>query len=112
MHEVSLVAELVDACERLADGRPVRRVRVRHASSLAEETLRQAFGLLTAGTRLGDAALDLTSFDVEAQCRCGFAVSLGHDDDDGANPVVICPSCGAVVPRPRTAELELLSIAT
>jgi len=111
MHEVSLVAELVDACERLADGRPVTRVIVRHASSLPEETVRQAFGLLTAGTGLRDAALELTSFDLEAKCPCGFRVPLGHDDDAG-NPVVICPSCGAVVARPRTPELELLAVVT
>ncbi|MFL5688293.1 MAG: hydrogenase/urease maturation nickel metallochaperone HypA [Chloroflexota bacterium] len=110
MHEISLVAELVEACERLADGRRVRRVRVRHASSLPEEIVRDAFALLTAGGDLGTAVLELTSFDVEARCACGFAVPLGHDD--GVEPVVICSSCDALVSRPHTAELELVSVAT
>ncbi len=110
MHEVSLVAELVEACERLADGAPVRRVRVRHASSLPSETVRQAFELLTSGTALGDAALDLSSFDVEVRCACGFIGSLGHDDD--LEPFLVCPSCDGLVSRPRTPELELVAVVT
>jgi Zn finger protein HypA/HybF involved in hydrogenase expression len=111
MHEVSLVAELVDACERLAGGAPVRRVRVRHASSLPEETVRQAFGLLTTGTGLGDAALELTSFEIDIRCRCGFAMALADDAHDG-DPVLVCPSCDGLVSRPRTPELELVAVVT
>jgi len=111
MHEVSLVAELVDACERLADGAPARRVRVRHASSLPPEVVRQAFALLTAGTALADAELELASFDVEARCACGLVMPLGHDGHD-LEPFVICPSCDGLIRRPRTPELELVAVVT
>ena len=110
MHEVSLVAELVEACERLADGAPVRRVRVRHASSLPPDTVRQAFELLTAGSTLCGAELELSSFDVEVRCACGLVVPIGHDDD--LAPFVICPSCDGLVSRPRTPELELVAVVT
>jgi Zn finger protein HypA/HybF involved in hydrogenase expression len=111
MHEVSLVAELVEACERLADGAPARRVRVRHASSLPPDTVRQAFALLTAGTTLADAVLELASFDVEVRCPCGFVRPPGHDDHD-LEPFVICPWCDGLISRPRTPELELVSVVT
>ena len=111
MHEVSLVAELVEACERLADGAPVRRVRVRHASSLPPDTVRQAFELLTAGTGLCGAVLELSSFDVEVRCACGFVGVLGHDADD-LEPYVLCPACDDLVRRSRTPELELVAVVT
>jgi Zn finger protein HypA/HybF involved in hydrogenase expression len=110
MHEVSLVAELVEACERLADGAPVRRVRVRHASSLPPSTVRQAFELLTAGTALAGTELELASFDVEVRCACGYLGLRGHDDD--LEPYVICPSCDGLISRPRTPELELVAVVT
>lgn len=110
MHEVSLVAQLVEACEQRAAGLPVRLVRVRHASSLPEATVRQAFDLLTVGTELADARLELSSFDVEVRCPCGFVGPLGHDHD--GDPWVLCPSCDDVVSRPRTPELELVSVLT
>ena len=61
MHEVSLVAELVEACERVAAGAPVQAVRVRHASAIPEDVVRQAFAMLTTGTPLGAARFVLFS---------------------------------------------------
>lgn len=111
MHEVSLVAELVEACERLADGAPVRRVRVRHASSLPADAVRQAFALLTEGGTLAGADLELASFEADVHCPCGSVVRTGHDGD-GFEPFVICPSCDGLVSRPGTPELELIAVAT
>ena len=111
MHEVSLVAELVEACEQAAAGVTVRTVRVLHASAIPEDAVRQAFELLTTGTPLADARLELTSFDIEFRCRCGF---VGHPDHDAldAGPFSECPSCGDLVRRPRTPELELVAVVT
>ena len=111
MHEVSLVAELVEACELAAGGAAVRTVRVRHASAIPEDSVRQAFELLTIGTPLAGARLDLTSFDLEVRCQCGF---VGHPDHDAldAGPFSECPACGALVRRPRTPELELVAVVT
>ncbi len=111
MHEVSLVAELISECERRSAGRPVQLVRVRHASSIAEPALRQAFRMLTEGSAMADTALEAETFDVELRCGCGFAGALGHDDLIGGS-VAVCPACGDVSTLRRTAELELLEVRT
>jgi Zn finger protein HypA/HybF involved in hydrogenase expression len=110
MHEVSLVAELVDACQQASPGSSPRVVRVRHASSIPAETVRQAFELLTAGTALGQASLELDSFDVELRCPCGYVTAVAHEHD--ADPFIVCPSCDALVSRPRTPELELVAVVS
>jgi Zn finger protein HypA/HybF involved in hydrogenase expression len=109
MHEVSLVAELISECERRSAGRPVQLVRVRHASSIAEPVLRQAFRMLTEGSRMADTTLESETFDVELRCGCGFEGSLGHDDLIGGS-VAVCPACGDVSTLRRTAELELIEV--
>lgn len=111
MHEVSLVAELITECERRSAGQPIRLIRVRHASSIAEPALRQAFRMLTEDSVLADATLEAETFDVELRCGCGFAGVLGHDDLIGAS-VAVCPACGDVSTLRRTAELELLEVRT
>jgi Zn finger protein HypA/HybF involved in hydrogenase expression len=109
MHEVSLVAELVDECERRAAGAPVGLVRVRHASSIPESVIQQAFAMLTEGGLLASARLEVESFDVRLQCPCGFDGVLGHDEVLSSS-MVVCPVCATVHSRPRTADLELLEV--
>jgi len=109
VHELSLVAELVGECERRAGGARVELVRVRHASTLPEAALRQAFELLAADGVLAGAELRTEPFAVTLECACGFAGPLGHDDlVEGA--AAVCPSCGGVTPRRRAAEIELLEV--
>jgi Zn finger protein HypA/HybF involved in hydrogenase expression len=110
MHEVSLVADLVRACERRGAGQPVARVRVRHASSLPEEALRQAFSMLTIGGPLERTILETEEFPVELDCSCGFSGVLGHDDIISSS-MVVCPACGSISTRERTAEIELLEVS-
>jgi Zn finger protein HypA/HybF involved in hydrogenase expression len=111
MHELSLVAELIVECERRAAGESVRLVRVRHASSIPEPTLRQAFAMLTEGGSLAGARLETETFDVMLECECGFAGALGHDDLVSGS-VVVCPACGEISTLRRTSELELLEVRT
>jgi Zn finger protein HypA/HybF involved in hydrogenase expression len=111
MHEVSLVAELVTECERRSAGRPVRLVRVRHASTIPEPVLRQAFAMLSEGSALAGATLVAETCTVKLECGCGFTGALGHDDLINAS-IAVCPSCGEVSTLPRTAELELLELRT
>jgi len=111
VHEVSLVAELVDAVQVRAAGRPVRLVRVRRASTVPEDVLRQAFEMLTADGPLAAATLEVEEFDIRLVCACGFDGPLGHDDLVGGS-MAVCPSCGDVVSMPATAELELLEVRT
>ena len=111
MHEVSLVAELIDECQVRASGRSVRRVRVRHASSIPEPALQQAFRMLTEGSSMSGASLETEAFDIRLRCACGFDDALGHDDLISGS-VAVCPRCGDVSIRSRTAELELLEVET
>ena len=109
MPEVSLVAELISECERRSAGRPVQLVRVRHASSIAEPALRQAFRMLTEGSGMADTTLEAETVDVELRCGCGVEGALGHDDLIGGL-VAVCPGCGDISTLRRTAELELLEV--
>jgi Zn finger protein HypA/HybF involved in hydrogenase expression len=109
MHEVSLVAELVEVAEIRAGGAQVELVRVRHATTIPEDVLRQAFEMLTGAGPLARAVLDLEPFDVEIACACGFTGALGHDDMVGGS-MAVCPACGEVHQLPPTAELELLEV--
>ena len=111
MHEVSLVADLIEQARVRSGGRQVKLVRVRHASSIPAAALQQAFRMLTTGTGMAGAALDAESFAVELRCPCGFSGALGHDDLIGGS-VAVCPACGDVSTQPRTAELELLEVRT
>ena len=111
MHEVSLVAELVEEVERRADGRPVLGVRVRHTATIPADVLLQAFEMLTVDGPLAGAELEALAFEVELSCACGFSGPLGHDDLIGGS-MTVCPTCGDVSTRPRVAELELVEIRT
>jgi Zn finger protein HypA/HybF involved in hydrogenase expression len=111
MHEVSLVADLIEICEQRAGGRPIAVIRVRHATTIPAETLEQAFRMLTVGGGLADTMLETEPFDIPLSCPCGFDGVLGHDDLAGGS-MAICPDCGTVSTLHRTAELELLEVVT
>jgi Zn finger protein HypA/HybF involved in hydrogenase expression len=111
MHEVGLVAELVDAAVERSGGRPVAIVRVRRATTLPEDVLAQAFEMLVPGTPLDGAVLEVEPFDIRLACSCGFDGPLAHDDVIGPSQAV-CPGCGELRGLPPTAELELLEVRT
>ena len=111
MHEVSLVDELLDEVRRQAAGAHVELIRVRHATTIPEEVLRQSFELLTQGDPLASARLEAEPFDVRLTCACGFDGALAHDDILGPT-MAVCPSCGELRETPRTAELELIEVRT
>jgi Zn finger protein HypA/HybF involved in hydrogenase expression len=87
MHEVSLVAALIAECERRAASQPVRLVRVRHASSIPEPALKQAFRMLTEGGNLANALLEAEKFEVLMRCGCGFALWPGCGFDSAEQAV-------------------------
>lgn len=109
MHETSLVAELVAECERRAQGRPVTRVRVRHASSIEDEALRAIFAALTTEGPLTNAVFDTQEFDTSISCdECGYTGVLDHDHVYGH--VRVCPSCEAISDDAMAPELELVGV--
>lgn len=110
MHEVSLVAQLVEAAALHAGAAPVSRVHVRHATTIPEDVLRQAFGMLAEGGPLAAAELVTEPFDIPLRCAsCGHDGVLDHDDEVGGS-MAVCPSCGELVMLPPTPELELLEV--
>src|SRR4051794_5276892 len=110
MHEVSLVADLVDEVVRRAQGRPVAVVRVRHANTLPDDVLEQAFAMLTADDGvLAGATLDREELLVTITCSgCGRVTPAEHDHSLGN--LVICPECGALTDNGQGSELELLGV--
>jgi Zn finger protein HypA/HybF involved in hydrogenase expression len=104
-----MVAELVDVAAAQSGGRPVALVRIRHASTVPEDVLRQAFEMLTAEGPLAGAALDAEPFEVRLACPCGFDGALEHDDVIGPGQAV-CPGCGSLRGYPPTPELELVEV--
>jgi Zn finger protein HypA/HybF involved in hydrogenase expression len=109
MHEVGLVAELVDAAVERSGGRPVAAIRVRRATTVPEDVLRQAFEMLVPGTPLESATLEVEPFDVRLVCPCGFDGALGHDDVIGPSQAV-CPGFSELRGIPPMPELELLEV--
>jgi Zn finger protein HypA/HybF involved in hydrogenase expression len=109
MHELSLVEQLIAECVRRIEDRPVMTVRVRFASTIPEDGLRQAFTMLSRGGPLEAATLVAEPFAVNLRCACGFDGPLGHDDLVSSS-VAVCPACGDVSTRRREAELELVEL--
>lgn len=109
MHETSLVAELVAECERRAQGRPITRVRVRHASSIEDDALRAIFAALTTDGPLTNTALETEEFEASMTCgECGYTGLLDHDHVYGH--VRVCPSCEAISDDAMSPELELIGV--
>ncbi len=111
MHELSLIAELVDEVEQKAAGRIVATVVVRHATTISEETIRQVFEMLVVGRALAGASLVCEPFEMTLQCsECGFAGSLDHDHVAGH--IRVCPRCGDIAGDTGLAEMELVDVVT
>lgn len=109
MHEVSLVADLLDECARRAAGRRVGVVRVRHANTVPDDVLEQAFALLTGDGPLAGARLEREEFALTFTCsECPYSGVLEHDHLIGH--IVVCPGCGQITTSDHTAELELLGV--
>ncbi len=110
MHEVSLVADLVAEAQRQAAGRTVaagpRPLCLQHPRGDPAAGIRDAHRGVA---RWLAPTLEAEPFDVLLDCHCGFSGALGHDDLISSS-IAVCPACGAVSNRPRTAELELLEV--
>jgi Zn finger protein HypA/HybF involved in hydrogenase expression len=110
MHEVALVADLVEAATARVNGPKARRVVVRYASTIPADVFEQAWEMLTTGGPLDGAELDATAFPVDLACPCGFSGALGHDDVIGPGQAV-CPACSELRSFPATPELELVEVS-
>lgn len=104
-----MVAELVAVAAARSGRRPVELIRVRHASIVPEDSLRDWFAMLTAGGPLASAALETEAFDVLLDCACGFHGPLAHDDVISPGQAV-CPHCGELRGFAPVSQLELIEL--
>jgi hydrogenase nickel incorporation protein HypA/HybF len=95
------------AVERRAEGRPVRRIRVRAGAALrvVPEAFAMAFEMVALGSVAEDATAEVVVVPLAATCRgCGTAFETEE-------PVPACPACGSVaLDREKSAELVLESV--
>jgi Zn finger protein HypA/HybF involved in hydrogenase expression len=108
MHELSLVEELVDECNRLAAGRRVAEVRARCPLVVDVDELVEGFKELTSGGSLGDAELVIEAVPVALHCKCGFEGEM--DSAELVGHLAICPGCGQVQEAETGLELVALRL--
>ncbi|MBB2910946.1 hydrogenase nickel incorporation protein HypA/HybF [Streptosporangium becharense] len=90
MHEFGIAEAILAAVEKRADGRRVRRVRVRAGALLrvTEPMINQAFSMVADGSVADGARVELVVVPVTLTCRsCGRSTA-------SADPFAVCPGCG------------------
>jgi hydrogenase nickel incorporation protein HypA/HybF len=106
MHELSLCQSVVDTIAERTAGARVTEVRlvVGRLSGVLPDSLRFCFGVVTAGTALQGASLDIDQPSGRLSCAsCGCE----HDTDD---PILLCPCGSAEVTVLRGNELLIRSV--
>ncbi len=109
MHEYTLMENVIatimaelQASKEVPAGRPLTvTLKVGALEMHSEEATRQAFEVLTKGTALEGARLDLIILPVTLSCtQCGFQgpLPMGAADPHDTLPVAECPQCGALTP--------------
>jgi hydrogenase nickel incorporation protein HypA/HybF len=106
VHELAITEGLVDAVtERLPDARVTCvRLEVGALSGVVADSLRFCFDLVTEGTNLEGAALEIIQ--PPASCRC--RVCGQEFEPDG--PIVLCPCGGAEVTVLTGQDLKITSV--
>lgn len=106
MHELAITQCIVDvACER-ADGRTVSSVRVRvgRLCAVVPDSMQFCFDLVTEGTVMEGARLDIDEEDGRALCRtCGIEFVL-------VDPILLCRCGSADVDVLAGRDLRILSM--
>lgn len=104
MHEFGLCEAIVSSVRGRAQGRSVIRVRVRISELLRAEfdSMEQAFEMVTVGTELAGAQLELVAVPGRGTCvACGAEVEVRENWDP-------CSECGEHAVSPANAEEMIL----
>lgn len=111
MHEYAIVENVVQGVTsqlREQGIGQVAEVRFRRGSAFSEESLLQAFEMLSAGTPLEGAKLHIETVNLEFHCQCGHEQVITSDDLEGH--MFVCPKCGYVREVDESHDLELLDV--
>ena len=107
MHEYSLMERLIEEVTENLNSKGINQpgsvseiaLRLGVLELHSEESFRQAFTMITKGTLLEGAKLDLEIIPARIQCtQCGYKgpIGVGEADCHDPSPVVECPKCGVV----------------
>jgi Zn finger protein HypA/HybF involved in hydrogenase expression len=111
MHEFAVVESVVQSLQSRLEQEGVRAVeaiRFRRGSAFSGEALCQAFEMLTPGTPMEGARLEIETVNLEFDCACGHQQVITNDDLVGH--MFVCPGCGAVREVDEAHDLELLEV--
>lgn len=111
MHELAAVGALVDAViESLADQAPCRVevVRVQRGTAFLEQALLQGFEMMSRGTPLEGARLDVEVVDHAIDCACGVERPIQAEELIGH--IWVCPNCGHLEEIDEADDLILLDV--
>ena len=111
MHEVAAVGALIDAVvSEIAEHQPCRVevVRVQRGSAFLEEALVQSFAMLSRGTPLDGARLEIEVVDHFVDCPCGIERPILAEELIGH--VWVCSNCGHVEEVDEADDLALLEV--
>jgi Zn finger protein HypA/HybF involved in hydrogenase expression len=112
MHELSLVEDVVEAAGRRLQELPAERVvavRLSCGPGFDPAIVRNAFVLLSAGTRLESASVEIDVLPVSVTC-CGVSQAVTSERLCGHQ--VLCQVCGTSRAVPEAERLELVGLTT
>ena len=102
MHEYSVMSQIVEVIlseAKKRDAEKVSRVslEIGEFTFLGEEQLRFAFEVLSKGTIMQGANLDVRMAKGSIECKCGYSGAPEQPDDlHSLSPVLKCPKCGGI----------------
>lgn len=111
MHELAAVGALVDAVvTSTAEHQPcqVDVVRVQRGTAFLEAALLQGFEMLSRGTALEGARLEIETVDHMVDCPCGIERPMLAEELVGH--VWVCPNCGHLEEIHEEDDLVLLDV--
>lgn len=111
MHELAAVGALVDAVARgIAEHQPCRVdvVRVERGTAFLEEALIQGFEMLSRGTALEGARLEIEVVNHMIDCPCGIERPILAEELVGH--VWVCSNCGHLEEIDEEDDLSLLDV--
>ena len=111
MHELAAVGVLVDGVvSQVAEHQPCRvdTIRVQRGTAFLEDALIQGFAMLSRGTALEGARLDIEVVDHIVDCPCGVERPILAEELVGH--VWVCPNCGHLEEIDEEDDLLLLDV--